>query len=69
MADRVSGVVKWYNQARGYGYITGDDGREVRVAREALRDSTFVVEGLRVTYEVAGTDDDELTAERVRVVT
>ncbi|MFE6690169.1 hypothetical protein ACFVFQ_27320 [Streptomyces sp. NPDC057743] len=50
MADRVSGVVRWYNQARGMGYIDGDDGREVRVDSPAIEDGTFVVEGLRVTY-------------------
>ncbi|MEW1654214.1 MULTISPECIES: cold shock domain-containing protein [unclassified Streptomyces] len=68
MSDRISGRVKWYNQARGYGYVQGDDGREVRVRREALGDSTFLTEGLRVTYVVVGDDEDELQAEHVRVV-
>ncbi|WP_063784619.1 cold-shock protein [Streptomyces rimosus] len=50
MVDRVGGVVRWYNQVRGIGYIDGDDGREVRVDRRYIEDGTFVVEGLRVTY-------------------
>ncbi|MFF2809688.1 hypothetical protein ACFVT2_21450 [Streptomyces sp. NPDC058000] len=50
MADRVSGVVRWYNQARGVGYVDGDDGREIRVDSRVIEDGTFVVEGLRVTY-------------------
>jgi cold shock protein len=68
MADRVSGVVRWFNQARGYGYITGDDGREVRVGREALQDGTFVTEGLRVTYVAVGDSDDDVHAEHVLIV-
>ncbi|UWS77521.1 hypothetical protein [Streptomyces noursei] len=40
MADRVSGVVRWYNQARGMGYIDGDDGRELRVDGRAIEDGT-----------------------------
>ncbi|MFC5721296.1 cold-shock protein [Streptomyces gamaensis] len=68
MADRVSGRVKWYNQARGYGYIVGDDGREARVAVAALEDGTFLTEGLRVTYVLVDDGEDEAHAERVRIV-
>ncbi|MDF3291549.1 hypothetical protein [Streptomyces silvisoli] len=50
MADRVSGEVRWYNQARGIGCIDGDGGREVRVDRKVIEDGAFVVEGLRVTH-------------------
>ncbi|WP_043262924.1 cold shock domain-containing protein [Streptomyces sp. CT34] len=68
MSDRVTGHVKWYNQGQGYGYITGDDGRESRVAQAALEDGTFLTEGLRVTYVVVGDDGDDLRAEHVRIV-
>ncbi|MGW1072848.1 cold-shock protein [Streptomyces sp. NPDC002537] len=67
MGERVSGVVKWFNQARGYGYITGDDGREVLVRRQAIEGGTFLTEGLRVTY-VAVNGSDEVHAEHVHIV-
>ncbi|MFK0289808.1 hypothetical protein ACIQU6_04845 [Streptomyces sp. NPDC090442] len=67
MADRVSGVVRWYNQVRGTGYIDGDDGREVRVDRQAIEDGTFVVEGLRVTY-VPVEDENGWHAEYLNIV-
>ncbi|MFE6685131.1 hypothetical protein ACFVFQ_01505 [Streptomyces sp. NPDC057743] len=67
MADRVSGVVRWYNQVRGTGYIDGDDGREVRVDRQAIEDGTFVVEGLRVTY-VPVEDENGWHAEHLNIV-
>ncbi|WP_053728873.1 cold shock domain-containing protein [Streptomyces sp. WM6378] len=66
MNDRVSGVVRWFNQAKGYGYIDGDDGREVLVRREAIEGATFLTEGLRVTY-VAVTGSGELHAEHVHL--
>ncbi|MGD3109612.1 MULTISPECIES: cold-shock protein [unclassified Streptomyces] len=68
MSVRVSGTVRWFNQAMGYGYTTGDDGREARVRSEDLEDGTFLTEGLRVTYVVVGEDEDDLRAERVRIV-
>ncbi|GAA1979584.1 cold-shock protein [Kitasatospora viridis] len=68
MSDRASGVVKWFNQARGYGYIDADDGSEVRVAKEALDDFPFLTEGLRVTYLPVADADGSVHAEHVRVV-
>ncbi|MDH6120454.1 cold shock domain-containing protein [Kitasatospora sp. GAS204B] len=71
MSNRVSGVVRWYNQVKGYGYIDGDDGREVLVHRAAVEDFPFLTEGLRVTYLMVtdeGDDSGEVHAEQVHVV-
>ena len=31
MADRVTGTVKWFNNAKGFGFITRDEGDDVFV--------------------------------------
>ncbi|MFI6056240.1 cold shock domain-containing protein [Streptomyces violascens] len=66
MNDRVSGVVRWFNQLKGYGYIRGDDGRDVMVHRRDIEGGTFLTEGMRVTY-VAVTGSGEVHAEHVHI--
>jgi cold shock protein len=67
MSERVSGVVKWFNQAKSYGYITGDDGSDVLVHRHQIVGGTFLAEGMRVTY-VAVDGSEGLQAEQVHIV-
>ncbi len=67
MTARVEGVVRWFNQAKGYGYITGDDGTDVLVHRRAIQGGTFLTEGMRVTY-VAVDGSDGVHAEHVHIV-
>lgn len=31
MSDRVTGTVKWFNNAKGFGFITRDEGEDVFV--------------------------------------
>ncbi len=39
MADRVSGTVKWFNAAKGYGFIAWEGGKDVFVHFSAIQDS------------------------------
>ena len=51
----MTGKVKWFNAAKGYGFITGDDGKEVFVHFSAiLVDGCFKTldEGQAVEYDV-----------------
>ncbi len=39
MADRVSGVVKWFNANKGYGFISSNEGDDVFVHYSSIRDT------------------------------
>ncbi|MBR5341300.1 MAG: cold shock domain-containing protein [Erysipelotrichaceae bacterium] len=50
----MTGKVKWFNDAKGYGFITGDDGKEVFVHFSAILSDGFksLDEGQAVEYDV-----------------
>ncbi len=37
MADRITGTVKWFNAAKGYGFIARDGGKDVFVHFSAIQ--------------------------------
>ncbi|HCX90853.1 MAG: hypothetical protein COW04_07150 [Deltaproteobacteria bacterium CG12_big_fil_rev_8_21_14_0_65_43_10] len=54
MAERETGVVKWFNSSKGYGFITRDQGTDVFVHYSALRGEGYrsLEEGQRVEFTV-----------------
>ncbi|HLV33943.1 MAG TPA: cold-shock protein [Spirillospora sp.] len=54
MPDRKTGVVKWFNADKGYGFIHQDDGPDVFVHYSAVQGSGFrtLEEGERVEFEI-----------------
>ena len=52
---RITGTVKWFNDAKGFGFITPEDGsKDVFVHHSAIKMDGFrtLSEGQRVEYEV-----------------
>jgi len=49
-----NGLVKWFNDAKGYGFITQEDGQDVFVHYSAIQAGGFrsLAEGDRVEFEV-----------------
>jgi CspA family cold shock protein len=49
-----NGTVKWFNGTKGYGFITGEDGKDVFVHYSAIEETGYrtLEEGQKVSYEV-----------------
>ena len=56
--NREQGTVKWFNDAKGYGFIKRASGEDVFVHHTAIQGSGFktLAEGEEVEFEVKQTD-------------
>lgn len=54
MAGREEGSVKWFNDAKGFGFISRESGEDVFVHFRAIQGTGFksLQEGQRVSFEV-----------------
>lgn len=54
VAERETGVVKWFNSSKGYGFITRDQGGDVFVHYSSIKGSGYrsLEEGNRVEFTV-----------------
>jgi CspA family cold shock protein len=50
----MKGIVKWFNESKGFGFITREDGVDVFVHYSAIQDSSFktLSEGQAVSFDV-----------------
>ncbi|QAA33356.1 MULTISPECIES: cold-shock protein [Clostridium] len=51
----MTGTVKWFNAEKGYGFITGEDGKDVFAHFSQIQKDGYksLEEGQKVNYEVA----------------
>ena len=54
MSDRQTGTVKWFNDAKGFGFISRETGEDVFVHFRAIQGQGFksLQEGQKVSFEV-----------------
>jgi cold shock protein len=50
----MTGTVKWFNAEKGYGFITGEDGKDVFAHFSQIKSEGYksLQEGQKVSYEV-----------------
>ena len=64
------GTVKWFNQMKGYGFISPDDGsKDAFVHISAVeRAGINLVEGQRVSYELQPGQNGKSSAENLKLI-
>ena len=68
MSDRQFGTVKWFNDAKGFGFITPENGQDVFVHFRSIMGNGFktLKEGQRVSFKVVAGQKD-MQADEVQV--
>ncbi|MFU5075732.1 cold-shock protein [Pseudomonas aeruginosa] len=67
--SRQNGTVKWFNETKGYGFITPESGPDIFVHFRAIEGNGFktLAEGQKVSFEVVQ-GQKGMQAERVQVI-
>jgi CspA family cold shock protein len=65
----LQGTVKWFNDAKGYGFITTDEGKDVFVHFSAIAMDGFksLAEGQRVEFDITQGQKGEQAVNVVRL--
>lgn len=65
----IDGVVKWFNEKKGFGFIQREDGDDVFVHFSAIQSDGFKTlhEGDRVTFEIVDGDKGVRAANVMKV--
>ena len=53
---KMKGTMKWYNARKGYGFVRGEDEKEVFVHQSALPEGTNLNEGDQISYDVENSE-------------
>jgi CspA family cold shock protein len=63
------GTVKWFNDAKGYGFIAQDGGDDVFVHHSAIQSDGFKTldEGARVSFEIVDGPKGKAAADVVKI--
>jgi CspA family cold shock protein len=62
------GVVRWFDEAKGYGFLTGDDGSDVFLHARSLPPDTAPQQGDRIRFVLQRQPDGRLRAASATVI-
>jgi cold shock protein len=66
-----TGTVKWFNSAKGFGFIAPDDGQKdafVHISAVERAGLAGLSEGQRVKYELRSSQNGKMSAEELSIV-
>ena len=52
----MKGTVKWFNDRKGFGFIQGEDEKDIFVHRNSVSEGDYITEGDSVEYEVESSE-------------
>ena len=66
---KTTGTVKWFNAAKGYGFITSTDGEDVFVHYSAVQDDGYksLKQGQKVEFEIVTSQKGEQAANVIKL--
>jgi CspA family cold shock protein len=70
MAEELTGVVKWFSNQKGYGFITPDNGgKDVFVHHSAISGEGYktLSEAQKVKFQIASTDKGDQASNVVKL--
>jgi len=70
MADELTGVVKWFSNQKGYGFITPDNGgKDVFVHHSAIIGEGYktLAEGQKVKFQISQTEKGDQASNVTKV--
>lgn len=64
-----NGTVKWFNSTKGFGFITGEDNKDIFVHQSAIQQEGFrtLEEGQKVSYDVEASEKGDRAVNVVKL--
>ncbi len=64
-----NGTVKWFNSTKGFGFITGEDNKDIFVHQSSIQEDGFrtLEEGQKVSYDVEASDKGDRAVNVVKL--
>lgn len=64
-----NGTVKWFNSTKGFGFITGEDNKDIFVHQSAIQQEGFITleEGQKVSYDVEASEKGDRAVNVVKL--